>query len=82
MISERELVMTRSSDPGWRSLEAKIIAWDERIRSREKEIQALDERLRELEVQLGALKRRLALGTGVIVPMLEARAEGAGVERR
>jgi hypothetical protein len=69
MFLERELVMTRSSDPGWRSLEAKIIAWDERIRSREREIQALDERLRALETQLGVLKRRLALGTGVIVPI-------------
>lgn len=77
MFLERELAMTRTSDPGWRSLEAKIIAWDERIRSREREIQALDERLRELETQLGALRRRLALGTGVIVPITEPGA-GAG----
>jgi uncharacterized coiled-coil DUF342 family protein len=72
MFVERELVMTRSSDPGWSSLEAKVIAWDERIRSREREIQALDERLRDLEVKLGALKRRLAVGTGVIEPLSAA----------
>jgi len=71
MFLERELAMTRSTDPGWRSLEAKIISWDERIRSREREIHALDERLRELETKLGALKRRLALGTGVIVTTAE-----------
>jgi len=69
MFLERELDMTRSSDSGWSSLEAKIIAWDERIRSRERKIQALDERLRDLEVKLGALKRRLALGTGVVEPL-------------
>lgn len=58
--------MNRSSDPEWRALQAKIIAWDERIRTREREIQLLDERLRELEERLGALRRRLAIGTGVM----------------
>ena len=75
MFLEREQVMTQSSDPGWRSLEAKIIAWDEKIRSREREIQQLDERLRDLEMQLGVLKRRLAVGTGVIVSAAELRAD-------
>jgi predicted nucleic acid-binding Zn-ribbon protein len=58
--------MNRVSDPDWKSLENKIIVWDERLRTREREIQALDVRLRELEERLGALKRRLAQGTGRI----------------
>lgn len=59
--------MNRASDPDWKSLENKIIVWDERLRTREREIQALDARLRELEERLGQLKRRLAQGTGRIV---------------
>lgn len=58
--------MNRVSDPEWGALEARFLAWDERIRSREQKIKLLDERLRDLEKGLGALKRRLALGTGVM----------------
>ncbi|HWO20313.1 MAG TPA: hypothetical protein VNO30_16200 [Kofleriaceae bacterium] len=58
--------MTRASDTDWKSLESKIIVWDERLRTREREIQALDVRLRELEERLGQLRRRLAQGTGRI----------------
>jgi predicted nucleic acid-binding Zn-ribbon protein len=63
--------MNRVSDPEWRALEVRILAWNERIRSRERELHRLDERLRELEQQLGALKRRLAAGTGVMASMSE-----------
>ncbi len=63
--------MHRVSDPEWRALENKIIAWDERVRTREREIQQLDERLRELEERMGALKRRLAVGTGVMASVPE-----------
>lgn len=58
--------MNSVSDPEWRSLENKIIAWDEHLRTRERAIHQLDERLRELERQMGALRRRLAGGTGVM----------------
>jgi hypothetical protein len=58
--------MNSVSDPEWRSLENKIIAWDEHLRTRERAIHQLDERLRELERQMGAIKRRLAGGTGVM----------------
>ena len=70
--------MNRVSDPNWKSLEEKIIVWDERLRSREREIQALDVRLRELEERLGQLKRRLAQGTGRIeIPQQQADAGSA-----
>lgn len=65
--------MNRASDPDWKSLENKIIVWDERLRTREREIQALDARLRELEERLGQLKRRLAQGTGrIAMPAMTA----------
>jgi len=63
--------MSRITDPEWRALEDRILAWNERIRSRELELRRLDERLRELEQQLGVLKRRLAAGTGVMASMTE-----------
>lgn len=58
--------MKRMTDPEWRVLEVKILAWDERIRNREHQIQQLDEKLHDLQERLGALKRRLAVGTGVM----------------
>jgi predicted nucleic acid-binding Zn-ribbon protein len=63
--------MKQVSDPEWRALEVKILAWDERIRTREREIHQLDERLRELEQRMGQLKRRLAVGTGVMAAVPE-----------
>lgn len=68
--------MNSASDPNWKSLENKIIVWDERLRTREREIQALDVRLRELEERLGQLKRRLAQGTGrIVMPVASAAPE-------
>ena len=66
--------MKNITDPEWKALELRIIAWDERIRHREHEIKLLDDRLRELEQRLGALRRRLAFGTGAMVPISEPRA--------
>lgn len=63
--------MTRTSDPEWGALEARFLAWDERIRARERAFQQLDARLRELQDQLGALKRRIARGTGVMTSVPE-----------
>ena len=63
--------MTSLSDPEWRVLEVKILAWDERVRSRERDIHQLDERLRDLEQRMGVLKRRLALGTGVMASVAD-----------